>query len=108
MIEEEQREEEQKQIYFIQKALIEMEMLLKPQYCNKVKLFQEYFRKAEYQEILKQPVYMGMFAELLESSRLKPVIYDHIIDYYRFRGLNPEDMYEGAAKLYRVLDENVV
>lgn len=105
VIEEEQREEEQKQIYFIQKALIEMEMLLKPQYCNKVKLFQEYFRKAEYQEILKQPVYMGMFAELLESSRLKPVIYDHIIDYYRFRGLNPEDMYEGAAKLYRVLDE---
>ena len=101
VIEEEQREEEQKQIYFIQKALIEMEMLLKPQYCNKVKLFQEYFRKAEYQEILKQPVYMGMFAELLENSRLKPVIYDHIIDYYRFRGLNPEDMYEGAAKLYR-------
>ena len=49
---------------------------------------------------------MGMFAELLECSRLKPVIYDHIIDYYRFRGLNPEDMYEGAAKLYRVLDEN--
>ena len=46
-----------------------------------------------------------MFAELLENSRLKPVIYDHIIDYYRFRGLNPEDMYEGAAKLYRVLDE---
>ena len=105
VIEENQREEEQKQIYFIQKALIEMEMLLKPQYCNKVKLFQEYFRKAEYQEILKQPVYMGMFAELLENSRLKPVIYDHIIDYYRFRGLNPEDMYEGAAKLYRVLDE---
>lgn len=105
VIEEEQREEEQKQIYFIQKALIEMEMLLKPQYCNKVKLFQEYFQKAEYQEILKQPVYMGMFAELLENSRLKPVIYDHIIDYYRFRGLNPEDMYEGAAKLYRVLDE---
>ena len=105
VIEEEQREEEQKQIYFIQKALIEMEMLLKPQYCNKVKLFQEYFRKAEYQEILKQPVYMGMFAELLENSRLKPVIYDHIIDYYRFRGLTPEDMYEGAAKLYRVLDE---
>lgn len=106
VIEEEQREEEQKQIYFIQKALIEMEMLLKPQYCNKVKLFQEYFRKAEYQEILKQPVYMGMFAELLgKIAGLKPVIYDHIIDYYRFRGLNPEDMYEGAAKLYRVLDE---
>ena len=61
VIEEEQREEEQKQIYFIQKALIEMEMLMKPQYCNKVKLFQEYFRKAEYQEILKQPVYMGLF-----------------------------------------------
>ena len=41
----------------------------------------------------------------MENSRLKPAIYDHIIDYYRFRGLNPEDMYEGAAKLYRVLDE---
>ena len=105
VMEEGQREEEQKQIYFIQKALIEMEMLLKPQYRNKMKLFQEYFRNTEYQEILKQPTYMGMFAELLEDSQLKPVIYDYIIDYYRFRGLNPEDMYEGAAKLYRVLDE---
>ena len=62
VIEEEQREEEQKQIYFIQKALIEMEMLLKPQYCNKVKLFPGIFSKSrKYQEILKQPVYMGMF-----------------------------------------------
>ena len=48
---------------------------------------------------------MEKFAELLEDTRLKPVTYDYIIEYYRFRGLNPEDMYEEAAKLYYVLDE---
>ncbi|MFR7829979.1 MAG: hypothetical protein ACLU3F_00290 [Blautia wexlerae] len=63
------------------------------------------FEKQSTRRSWSSPVYVGMFAELLENSRLKPVIYDHIIDYYRFRGLNPEDMYEGAAKLYRVLDE---
>lgn len=105
VLEESQRQEVQRQIDLIRKALVEMEMLLKPPYCNKQKMFQEYFQKAEYQDALKQPAFMEKFAELLEDTRLKPVIYDYIIEYYRFRGLNPEDMYEEAAKLYYVLDE---
>lgn len=105
VIEESDREDEQRLIYLIQKALVEMEMLLQPQYCNKLKLFQQFFQKPEYQNAVKQPVFMGYFADLLADNNLKPAIYDCIIEAYRFRGLNPKEMYEDAAKLYYVLDE---
>lgn len=105
VIEESERKDAQRLILLIQKALVEMEMLLKPPYCNKLKLFQQFFQKPEYQTALKQPVFMARFADMLADSRLKPMIYDHIIEYYRFRGLNPADMYEEAAKLYYVLDD---
>ena len=105
VIEESEQKDEQRLILLIQKALVEMEMLLKPPYCNKLNLFQQFFRKPEYQTALKQPAFMVYFADMLADSHLKPMIYDHIIEYYRFRGLNPSDMYEEAAKLYYVLDD---
>lgn len=55
VIEENERKDEQRLILLIQKALVEMEMLLKPPYCNKLKLFQQFFQKPEYQTALKQP-----------------------------------------------------
>lgn len=105
VIEENERKDAQRLILLIQKALVEMEMLLKPPYCHKLKLFQQFFQKPEYQTALKQPAFMAYFADMLTDSHLKPMIYDHIIEYYRFRGLNPADMYEEAAKLYYVLDD---
>lgn len=105
VIKEDERKDEERLILLIHKALLEMEMLLKPQYCDKLKLFQEFFKKPEYQTALKQPAFMEYFAQMLENGQLKPIIYDYIIEYYRFRGLNPEEMYEEAAKLYYVLDE---
>ena len=105
VIEESERKDAQRLILLIQKALVEMEMLLEPPYCNKLKLFQQFFQKPEYQTALKQPAFMARFADMLADSHLKPMIYDHIIEYYRFRGMNPTDMYEEAAKLYYVLDD---
>lgn len=105
VIEETERKDAQRLILLIQKALVEMEMLLKPPYCHKLKLFQQFFRKPEYRTALKQPVFMARFADMLLDSHLKPMIYDYIIEFYRFRGLNPADMYEEAAKLYYVLDD---
>ncbi len=105
VIEENERKDEQRLILLIQKALVEMEMLLKPPYCDKFKMFQQFFQKPEYQTALKQPAFMAYFADMLADSHLKPMIYDHIIEYYRFRGLDPKEMYEEAAKLYYVLDD---
>ena len=105
VIEETARKDAQRLILLIQKALVEMEMLLKPPYCHKLKLFQQFFRKPEYRTALKQPVFMARFADMLLDSHLKPMIYDYIIEFYRFRGLDPADMYEEAAKLYYVLDD---
>ncbi|WP_294784878.1 DnaJ domain-containing protein [uncultured Eubacterium sp.] len=105
VIEKNERKDEQRLILLIQKALVEMEMLLKPPYCDKFKMFQQFFQKPEYQTALKQPAFMAYFADMLTDSHLKPMIYDHIIEYYRFRGLDPKEMYEEAAKLYYVLDD---
>lgn len=105
VIEETERKDAQRLILLIQKALVEMEMLLKPPYCHKLKLFQQFFRKPEYRTALKQPVFMARFADMLLDSHLKPMIYDYIIEFYRFRGIDPADMYEEAAKLYYVLDD---
>ena len=85
MIEENERKDEQRLILLIQKALVEVEMLLKPPYCDKFKMFQQFFQKPEYQTALKQPAFMAYFADMLADSHLKPMIYDHIIEYYRFR-----------------------
>ena len=108
VIEETERKDAQRLILLIQKALVEMEMLLKPPYCHKLKLFQQFFRKPEYRTALKQPVFMARFADMLLDSHLKPMIYDYIIEFYRFRGLDPADMYEEAAKLYYVLPVAVI
>ena len=105
VIEKNERKDEQRLILLIQKALVEMEMLLKPPYCDKFKMFQQFFQKPEYQTALKQPAFMAYFADMLTDSHLKPMIYDQIIEYYRFRGLDPNEMYEEAAKLYYVLDD---
>ncbi len=88
-----------------QKALIEIEMLLAPENRGKIKLFQRFFKKEEYQEILRKPMFMGGFAKLLVNMNLKKNIYDYIIDYYRFRGLNPNEMFPEAKALYQVLDQ---
>lgn len=72
---------------------------------QQIKAVSTVFQKPEYQTALKQPAFMAYFADMLTDSHLKPMIYDHIIEYYRFRGLNPADMYEEAAKLYYVLDD---
>ena len=79
VIEETERKDAQRLILLIQKALVEMEMLLKPPYCHKLKLFQQFFRKPEYRTALKQPVFMARFADMLLDSHLKPMIYDYII-----------------------------
>ncbi len=86
------------------RALAEMEILLSAQYMNKLKLFRAFFAKEEYQSILKEPEFMKHFAMKLEGTKLKGVIYDYFIDYYRLRGLNPGNLIPEAASLYSVLD----
>lgn len=87
------------------KALAEIHILLSPSYCEKLKLFETFFQKTEYQTILKSPEFMQEFAKMLEQSTLKKSIYNYIIDFYRLRGLDPQELLPSAAALYHVLDQ---
>lgn len=100
-----EQNEQARLFHAAQKALIEIEMVLAPENRNKMKLYQRFFKKEEYQPVLKTPAFMGGFARLLENVKLKKNIYDYIIDYYRFRGLNPNEMFPEAKALYYVLDQ---
>lgn len=85
-------------------AIAEMKMLLTPSYRNKIKYFRAFFKKEEYQEVLKRPEILRNFAVLLEDSELKKTIYDCFIDFYRLRSVNVQQLIPEAAALYEVLD----
>lgn len=87
-----------------QKALIEMELILSPQYRNNIKIYREFFDKNEYQEILRNPEFLAGFCRMLEGSNLKKEIYSYIIDAYRLRGADPDSLKPEIADLYRVLE----
>lgn len=99
------KEQEQNNMHQLtMQALAEMEILLSPQYRNKLKLFRSFFQKENYQSVLKEPEFMHHFSRMLAGTKLKKPVYDYFIDYYRFRGLNFNELIPEAAELYRVLD----
>ena len=87
-----------------QKALIEMELLLSPQYRNNIKIYREFFEKSEYQEILRNTEFLAGLCRMLEGSALKKKIYSYIIDVYRLRGADPGCLKPEISDLYRVLE----
>jgi len=87
------------------KAAAEMQLLLTPSYCDKLKLFKTFFQKPEYQDALKEPEFLQQLSDMLADTALKKTIYRYMIDYYRLRGLNVNDLIPEAQALYHVLNE---
>lgn len=87
-----------------QKALIEMELLLSPQYRNNIKIYREFFAKTEYQEILRNSEFLAGLCQMLGTSSLKKEVYSYILDVYRLRGADPDSLKPEIAALYRVLE----
>lgn len=88
-------------------ALNEFQILLRPEYKEKLKLLKAFFAKEEYADVLKKPEFMEGLAKILADSRLKlkKRNYDYIIDFYRLRGYEERQLIPEAAALYRVLDQ---
>lgn len=103
VIQQAEVQEEKHELRTIEKALLEMEMLLLPENRNKLKSFQRFFQKEEYRFIIGTPEFMGKLAKLLTDIKLKNSIYDYMIDSYRLRGLRPEDLCPEARQLYQLL-----
>lgn len=88
-------------------ALAEMKVLLSPEYREKYERFLGFFRNKKYQEVLKTPEFVLKLANLLAEPnvKLKRLIYDLMIDYYRFRGVERGRLIPEAAALYDILEQ---
>lgn len=103
---ENEAEREQEKLHELTiKALYEMEILLRPEYCEKSKLFQAFFQNQEYQNVVKTPEFLQEFSRMLRETSLKKSIYKYIINVYRLRGKDPKKLTPQEADLYHVLDE---
>lgn len=99
-----QQEEQDDLERTVSKALAESAVLMEPQYRYKLKLFKTFFKKEEYQKALITSSFMQGLARQLEKTDLKGMIYDYIIDHYRMKSADRQNMHQGAAALYDVLD----
>ena len=104
-LEKEEKRQQEALLQLCRKALIEMELLFSPQYRNNLKMIRGFFEKQEYCQILKHPEFLKGFVKLLEQSNLKKEIYEYMIDFYRLRGADSENLLPEIADLYRVLNE---
>ena len=99
-------QEEAKRLHELSiRALEEFQILLKPEYREKMKLFKRFFQNQEYAEILHGVEFVRGLADLLVPTKLKKGIYDYIIDFYRLRGYEVGQLVPEAQALYRILDE---
>lgn len=99
------QKEQEKLHEAVLKALAEMNILLQPNYCEKVKLFQAFFEKEEYQEALHQPEFLQEFAKMLHRVTLKKAIYHKIISYYHLKNADVEKLNPSQLLFYKTINE---
>lgn len=102
-----ERQEWERTHEIVLRALAEVQILLTPQYCHKMKLFREFFAKEEYKAAIRTAEFMGVFADLLAGSELKKEVYSYFVNVYRLRGANQQELIPEAQKLYKVLERKV-
>lgn len=88
----------------VMQAAAEMEILLTNPYKERLRLFRRFFKKEEYQNVLRTPEFMRLFAQMLTKADLKKPVYEFFIDYYRLRGMMLQELCPEAAALYRILN----
>lgn len=99
------QKEQEKLHETVLRALAEMNILLQPNYREKIKLFQDFFEKEEYQEALHQPEFLQEFAKMLHGVTLKKAIYHKIISYYHLKNANPENLNSSQLLFYKAINE---
>lgn len=105
VLENASQKEQEKLHEAVLRALAEMNILLQPNYREKIKLFQAFFEKEEYQEALHQPEFLQEFAKMLHGVTLKKAIYYKIISYYHLKNANPENLNPSQLLFYKAINE---
>ena len=83
------RAEQENTQTLLKQAVDEIKGLLFTSYKEKVKLFERFFKKEEYQSILRSSLFTENLAELLAQAKVKQAVYACIARYYRLENANP-------------------
>lgn len=105
VLENASQKEQEKLHEAVLKALAEMNILLQPNYREKIKLFQAFFEKEEYQEALHQPEFLQEFTKMLHRVTLKKAIYHKIISYYHLKNADLEKLNPSQLLFYKTVNE---
>ena len=90
-----------------QQAIEEMKVLLFTSKKEKVKLFEAFFKKEEYQPILRTALFTEALAALLTQAKVKQLVYACIAKYYRLENANPATVGAELKSLTLVLNAKI-
>ncbi len=88
-------------------ALAEFKVLTRPAYCNKVKLFKEYFKNPLHQNAFRSPEYIKELSYLVDESNLKKACYYEVIAFYHLLDKDRNKIIPEAQLLYDALARKV-
>ncbi len=100
-----QMEEEAKSHELVLEAAAELKLLVSPKYKHDLKAFKAFFEDKKYETIIKRADFLEKLCDVLEESKLKKPFYYYMIDFYRLRGYDPNELSQVGLRLYQILDE---
>lgn len=100
-----QMEEQAKSHELVLEAAAELKLLVSPKYKHDLKAFKAFFEDKKYETIIKRADFLEKLCDILEESKLKKPFYHYMIDFYRLRGYDPNELSQVGFRLYRILDE---
>lgn len=106
-IEKARRQEEEILHELVLEAGAELKVLASPKYSSNLKAYRALFGDKKYEPIVRKAEFLEKLCEVLETTKLKKNIYDYIIDFYRLRGMQPNELSPIGLRLYQVLDDRV-
>ena len=89
------------------RALAEFKVLTTPAYRKKVKLFKEYFKKAEHYNAFRSPEFIKELSFLVDESNLKKNAYYEIVSFYHLMDKDRNRIIPEAQLLYDALAKKV-
>ena len=88
----------------IEQADRELKTLLMSSNYKKPDKFREFFQKEEYEKVFYTREFVRSFTQCLSQRKLLPELYSYVIEFYRLKRIEFEELDEDLQKLYQVID----
>lgn len=88
----------------IGQAEAEIKNLLASSNYKKPDKFKEFFQREEYEKVFYTREFVRSFIQCLAQVKLLPELYSYVIEFYRLKRIEFEELDEDLQKLYQVID----